>query len=63
MSVEALGAQTQQRWQVLQRLPMAVGFQVVRLPEELWRYRTFTLWVNAAGRGEDLLTQPITRVW
>ncbi len=50
ISIEALDPQAQQRWQVLQRLPMMVRMQVVRLPEQLWRYRAFTLAVDAAGR-------------
>ncbi|MDQ7041728.1 MAG: T9SS type A sorting domain-containing protein [Rhodothermus sp.] len=49
ISIEALDPQAQQRWQVLQRLPMMVRLQVVRLPEQLWRYRAFTLAVDAAG--------------
>ncbi|SHL08975.1 M12 family metallo-peptidase [Rhodothermus profundi] len=66
VSVEALGTQAQQRWQVLQRLPMAVHLQLVRLPEELWRYRSFTLAVNAAGRlvpgrGQGLGTLTVRR--
>ncbi|WP_245771996.1 hypothetical protein [Rhodothermus profundi] len=50
VSMQALGPQAQQRQQVLQKLPMAVHLQLVRLPEELWRHRSFVLAVNAAGR-------------
>ncbi len=49
-SLQALGPQAQQRQQVLQRLPMVTQLQVVRLPAQLWRYRSFELAVNAAGR-------------
>ncbi|MFO7313162.1 M12 family metallo-peptidase [Rhodothermus marinus] len=49
-SLQALGPQAQQRQQVLQRLPMVQQLQVVRLPAQLWRYRSFELAVNAAGR-------------
>ncbi|ACY48934.1 zinc-dependent metalloprotease [Rhodothermus marinus] len=49
-SLQALGPQAQQRQQVLQKLPMVQQLQVVRLPAQLWRYRSFELAVNAAGR-------------
>ncbi|SHK43940.1 M12 family metallo-peptidase [Rhodothermus profundi] len=48
--IDALPSQVRQRWQVLQRLPMVSRLQVVRLPAQLWHYRSFTLAVDAAGR-------------
>ncbi|WP_397546787.1 M12 family metallo-peptidase [Rhodothermus marinus] len=65
-SLQALGPQAQQRHAVLQKLPMVQQLQLVRLPAQLWRYRSFELAVNAAGRlvpgrGKGLSTLTVRR--